>query len=68
MFNNSADINVINQQAYTYRKANEKASKTASSYVEYWKSLDISEIEILKSIYAFDAIMFDYPLTPLYQL
>lgn len=65
MFNSSAGIDFINQIAYTYRKANEKASRTSSSYVEYWKSLEISEIEILKSIYAFDAIMFDYPLAPL---
>jgi len=58
------NITWLLNEAKKYRKPNEKAHLTSSTYLQHWKTVDIWMINLLKEIYADDFEMFNYPLSP----
>ena len=63
-FNSTTDINKLDNEAFKYRKANEKSHKTSLDYNAYWQTINPALMERLKQLYAVDTIMFGYPHDP----
>jgi len=63
-----SNITWLMNEAKKYRKPNEKANLTSSTYLQHWKTVDSWMINLLKEIYADDFEMFNYPLSPFYIL
>ena len=63
-FNSTSDITLLDNEAFKYRKVNEKSHKTLFGYNAYWRTIDPALMKRLKQLYAVDIIMFGYPHDP----
>ena len=63
-FNSTTDITLLDNEAFKYRKVNEKSHKTLLGYNAYWRTIDPALMKRLKQLYAVDIIMFGYPHDP----
>ena len=64
-FNSTTDITLLDNEAFKYRKVNEKSQKTLLGYNAYWRTIDPALMKRLKQLYAVDIIMFGYPHDPI---
>ena len=64
-FNSTIDLEQLDNEAYKYRKANEKSGTTVNSYNSFWRTIDVTLLNRLKQVYLSDLMMFDYPHDPM---